>query len=522
MPRTLTPLLLLLLTSLSTLAEIHLTRSIIPLFNDGSESTLAEFTFPTDRPRTLKSIQLSTTGTTDLADITFIGIQHLRQAGNRWIATTTDPQKNLLTPENPSGLDFPHGNHKCRILIKTRPGANLLHRIAIHLHSITFTDGQTLTNPSPPPPPARLAHRIHRTGEHHCHTFRIPGLARANDGSLLAVYDMRYNSAKDLQEHMDIGLSRSTDGGQTWSTPKPIMDMGQHGGKPQNQNGCSDPNILVDTRTGTIFVTALWTHGKPGTHQWTGKGSEPGLDIHQTSQFMLVRSSDHGITWSAPENLTSSLKNPAWHLFAPAPGNGITLTDGTLVIPTQGRDSNGLPFSNITTSTDRGNTWTVSPPARTDTTESAVAQTSSGTLLLSMRDNRNRADKSNTNGRALSTTSNLGKTWQTHPADHNALPEPVCMASLISHTLPDGRHLLLFSNPRDKHHRRNITIQASLDDGLTWPEKHHLLLDDSTGYGYSSLTLIDPQTIGILYESSIADMIFQKIPLTDLSLPTSP
>jgi sialidase-1 len=96
------------------------------------------------------------------------------------------------------------------------------------------------------------------------------------------------------------------------------------------------------------------------------------------------------------------------------------------------------------------------------------------------------------------------------------------MASLISHTLPDGRPRLLFSNPRDKHHRLNITIQASLDDGLTWPEKHHLLLDDSTGYGYSSLTLIDPQTIGILYESSIADMIFQKIPLTDLSLPTSP
>lgn len=513
-------LLVFLLGTFPISAEIRFTRSVIPIFNDGTESTVGEFTFLTTAPRTLKSIRLTTHGTTDSSDIAFIGIRHLRRAGDRWIATTTLPGKSLtLIPENPAGLDFPAGNHKCRLVIKTRPGVNLLHRIGIQLHSITFTDGGTLVPNLPAPPPARLAHRIHRTGEHQCHTFRIPGLARAHDGSLIAVYDMRFNSAKDLQEHMDIGLSRSIDGGQTWSTPRPIMDMGEHGGKPQNQNGCSDANILVDTRTGTLFVTAVWTHGRPGTHQWSGKGSEPGLGIHQTSQFMLVRSTDHGLTWSPPQNLTASLKNPAWWLFAPAPGNGITLRDGTLIMPTQGRDENGLPFSNITTSTDHGKTWTVSSPARSDTTECAIAETSDGALILTMRDNRNRKDKSPTHGRAISTTTDLGKTWQTHPADHHALPEPVCMASLISHTLRDGRHLLLFSNPRDQHQRRNITVQVSLDDGLTWPAQHHILLDDARGYGYSSLTVIDSQTLGILYESSVADMIFQKIPLSDFRLP---
>ncbi|MDA7993674.1 MAG: glycoside hydrolase, partial [Pirellulales bacterium] len=54
---------------------------------------------------------------------------------------------------------------------------------------------------------------IHRQGDFGCHTFRIPGIAKTNDGTLLAVYDMRYTSRRDLQAHIDIGLSRSTDGG---------------------------------------------------------------------------------------------------------------------------------------------------------------------------------------------------------------------------------------------------------------------------------------------------------------------
>jgi hypothetical protein len=91
--------------------------------------------------------------------------------------------------------------------------------------------------------------------------------------------------------------SHSTDGGRTWADPVPIMDMGEFGGKPQKENGCSDPNILIDPKTGEILDSAVWTRGKPGTHQWRGKGSEPGHGIHRSSQFMMVRSRDHGKSW---------------------------------------------------------------------------------------------------------------------------------------------------------------------------------------------------------------------------------
>ena len=356
---------------------------------------------------------------------------------------------------------------------------------------------------------------IHKQGQFGCHTFRIPAMVATNKGTLLAVYDMRYKSRRDLQGHMDIGLSRSTDGGETWARPVPIMDMKKFGGLPEDQNGCSDPNILVDRKTGEILVSAVWTHGKPGTHQWVGKGSEPGHSIHKSSQFMMVRSKDDGLTWSEPENWTKRLKDPKWCLFAPAPGNGINLMDGTLVMPTQGRDATGLPFSNFMWSKDHGKSWTLSSPARDNTTECSVAELKDGSLMLNIRDNRNRKDKSKTNGRAVSVTKDMGKTWKVHSSDHGALPEPVCMASLISHDLKDGRRVLFFSNPNSKYKREKMTVRMSLDQGKTWPKS---ILLDQKGGAYSSLAMVDDRTLGILYESSVADMVFQKIKLSEFGL----
>ena len=46
--------------------------------------------------------------------------------------------------------------------------------------------------------------------------------------------------------------------------------MKKFGGLPEDQNGCSDPNILVD-RKQARFWSQRYGHGKPGTHQWRGK-----------------------------------------------------------------------------------------------------------------------------------------------------------------------------------------------------------------------------------------------------------
>ena len=42
------------------------------------------------------------------------------------------------------------------------------------------------------------------------------------------------------------------------------------------------------------------------------------------------------------------------------------------------------------------------------------------------------------------------------------------------------------------------------------------VLLDARGGAYSSLVMVDDKTVGILYESSRANLVFQQIPLRDL------
>ena len=79
-----------------------------------------------------------------------------------------------------------------------------------------------------------------------------------------------------------------------------------------------------------------------------------------------------------------------------------------------------------------------------------------------------------------------------------------------------GKDLLIFSNPNSTSERKDITIKISMDGGNTWLPEHQLLLDEGYNWGYSCLTMIDKETIGILYESSVAHMTFQSIKLKDI------
>jgi sialidase-1 len=489
--------------------QLAIESPIVPVLI-GKETTVARLSLQATKRMRLVGARVSTDGTSSLANIESLSL--VAAAAGRIELLGSDARKQIQTT-----IDLQTGLHTLQLIAKIKGSASLQNSIRTQLLSLIFTDGKGARFEIKPDEGhevhvLRLAAPIHRQGDFDCHTTRIPGIARTPQGTLLAVYDLRYNSRKDLQEHIDIGLSRSTDNGKTWEQPRPIMDMGEFGGKPQKENGCSDPNILVDANTGEIFVSAVWTHGKPNTHQWVGRGSEPGFGLNQSSQFMIVRSTDDGKTWSKPTNVTRQLKDEAWWLFAPAPGNGITLRDGTLVMPTQGRDENGHPFSNLMHSRDHGQTWTLSVPARDNTTECSVAELSDGSLMLNMRDNRNRNDKSRKNGRAISVTDDLGKTWTLHKTDHGALREPVCMASLISHTRQNGQHVLVFSNPNSKTSRKRMTVQFSFDDGATWPREHHVLLDERGG-AYSSLVMLDDDTVGILYESSQANLVYQTVPV---------
>ena len=425
------------------------------------------------------------------------------------------------------------GNNYFWLTLKLKESADLQHHLNLSIADVK-ANGKQLKPNQPQAIKQAVAIALRQKNQDQVLSHRIPGLATAKDGSLLAIYDARYTVARDLQGHIDIGLSRSTDKGKTWLPMQVVLDMGEWGGLPQKFNGVSDACILVDKNSGDIYVAGLWMYGvindkgvwveglteksEDWNHQWKTKGSQPGFDVKQTAQFLIVKSTDNGKTWGKPINLTKMAKKEEWWLWAPAPGQGITLKDGTLIIPTQGRDAKGKPFSNITYSKDSGKTWQTSNAAvAEETTENMAVELTDGTVMLNMRANANRTDTSSNNGRAIAVTNNLGQTWREHETSHKALQEPTCMASIIRHDYTkDGKKqsVLLFCNPNSKVARNFITIKASKDDGKTWEAK--VLLDEWKGRGYSCMTSVDNGTIGVLYESSQADLVFQTIKLKDL------
>ena len=356
----------------------------------------------------------------------------------------------------------------------------------------------------------RLARKVRTAGDDGVAAYRIPGLVTTKKGTLVGVYDIRHDSSRDLQGDIDVGVSRSTDGGRTWEPMTVAMDLGEWGGLPQKLNGCGDPCILVDEVTGDLLVFAAWTHGgEAGKAAWWAAGS--GFAPATTPQLLMVRSTDDGLTWSEPSNLTRQVKQEAWNFTFEGPGRGITMEDGTLVVPFQHQEPepDRTPAAGIMYSLDRGITWRVHEYAKINTTESQVVEVEPGVLMLNMRDNRG-------TGRAVYVTEDLGRTWTPHVSD-GQLVEPVCMASLLKVKAADnalGRDILLFSNPADAKERKDITIRMSLDGGRTWTRK--CLLDEGDGWGYSCLTMIDKNTVGILYESSQAHITFQAIPLKDI------
>jgi len=212
-------------------------------------------------------------------------------------------------------------------------------------------------------------------------------------------------------------------------------------------------------------------------------------------------------------------------LLAPAPQSGFCLSDGTLVMPVQGRTGRERleTFATIMISRDHGQSWTVGKPGYTGGNECQAAVLGDGSIMLNVRNDHERF-------RAVVVTKDLGQTWQPHPTSRNTLIEPNCNGSLLSVAVRSANerafaerkptNLLLFANPHSQKGRTHHTVQVSFDDGLTWPDSHHWLLDEGRGAGYPSLTRIDRDHVGIVYEGSQSHLVFEKLPLIDLLEPT--
>lgn len=323
---------------------------------------------------------------------------------------------------------------------------------------------------------------VFTSGQDGYHTYRIPAVIRAADGTLLAFCEGRKNAGGDTGD-IDLLLKRSRDGGRTWSAAQVVWD--------DEANTCGNPCPVLDETTGTLWL--LLTHNLGIDHEReivarTSKG---------TRTVWVAHSKDHGVTWTKPVEITSTTKNPSWTWYATGPGIGIQikhgLHKGRLVIPCDHNyddetEKKHLSGSHAIYSDDHGKTWQLGGVIRPKVNECQVAELfdGRGTLLMNMRSNHGR------NVRAQSTSTDGGLTW-TPPVDAEPLIEPVCQASLLRH---EPGKLLLFSNPAAKK-RVQLTARASADNGQTWRDIAVLHEGPSA---YSSLVSLGANEAGCLYE----------------------
>lgn len=160
---------------------------------------------------------------------------------------------------------------------------------------------------------------LYTPGDFYSKYYRIPCLAKASDGSLIAISDARKYHIHDIANDIDMIARRSTDGGKTWSLPITIAkgDGGSAGmslSECKNTDGYGDAAIAA-LPNGDLIVTMIYGNGLGDQN---GKATE---------NYYCI-SHDNGQSWSAPKEINPSLTNSERGCIAP--GNMCVVKEGYL------------------------------------------------------------------------------------------------------------------------------------------------------------------------------------------------
>ncbi|CAL8299268.1 unnamed protein product [Lota lota] len=333
-------------------------------------------------------------------------------------------------------------------------------------------------------------------------TFRIPLLTFTPQGSLLAFCEARKFSSSDMAAKF-FAVRRSVDKGSTWSPMSFILDDGSL------VDGLNLGVVVVDELAKSVILVYTWCF-----HQYHCS----------PSSVMMVESTDDGLSWSRPRNLSEQLGVKS---FAPGPGLGIQKRHaphrGRLVVCGHGTLAGDGVFCIL--SDDHGKTWVngaalksipynqPKQPLDFNPDECQPVELSDGSIMVNVRNQNNYHCQCRMVVRSL----DGGKTLPVEELffDH-ALIDPTVAAGML-----EKEGMLYFTNPASTQQRVNLTLRWSLTNGKSW-EKAPLQLWPGPS-GYSCMTSLnssmaeDRKFIFVLYErghrDSVETVAFAKIHL---------
>lgn len=335
------------------------------------------------------------------------------------------------------------------------------------------------------------------------HTYRIPALISAGE-VVLAFCEGRVSSGSDSGK-IDTVLRRSTDGGRSWGPVEVIHTA--------DDATCGNPAPVIDPASGDVV---LLTVRNPA--DLSEKRLHTADDTYTTRRVFLQRSTDLGVSWTEPTEITDAVKRKNWGWYATGPCHGIALTQsphaGRLLIPANHTvvpepDQDPAPrcrFSggHCIISDDGGRTWRLGfvddhvddeDPIAINPNENAAVELADGRIYFNTRN-----FGSEISGRVHAWSSDGGEELDASYRPVRATVAPDVQAALLR--LPDDRVVLC--TPRTAKRRRRLGLYVANAKGTGW---RHGPLIHSGPAAYSDLALLPHDAaagedrLGVLYEA---------------------
>ncbi|QQL50141.1 sialidase family protein [Mucilaginibacter ginkgonis] len=324
------------------------------------------------------------------------------------------------------------------------------------------------------------------------HSYRIPSIIKTTAGTLIAFAEGRVSSNEDYG-NIDIVFKRSTDNGATWGSMGVAVGTGT---STFAQGTCGNPTAVVDQSNGKIWLFMSWNDF--GKNQ-NGDDGKTKIGVGDRPVYMLYSTND-GVSWSTPVNMTATLQPAGTAFDAMGPGIGIQTTinnAGRLIIPATSR--------NIY-SDDHGDTWSyASTPG--GTSESTIVELANGSFY---RNDRPTLSNWNAHKRRWISTGQSLTSFAPFTFADDSLLDPRMEGSMLRYNLSEPKRIL-FLNSASTVTRLNMRIRISYDEGQSWQISRRVYdyltttqeHDQGKG-GYSSMVKTADLRIGALIENNDA------------------